>query len=233
MSAVLLASICSSEPPCDDQPRAGLRQEIAEGLRALLGQPLLRPFVLISALIGLFLYGVRALFVFYATRDLGLDATQLGAIFAVGGVAAVPGGLLAGWSARRLGFGLTVLSGWVVGGASLLLIPFASGQTAIATLVAAQAVGGLAHTIANVNQWSLRQAVTPDRLQARVTASHRFLVYGAFPLGALLGGFLATVIGMQPALLLCAVGATLSPLLLLATPVRGLRGSLSSIAAWS
>ena len=74
--------------------------------------------------------------------------------------------------------------------------------------------------MANVNQWSLRQIVTPDRLQARVTASHRFLVYGVFPIGALFGGALATVLDLRAALVLCAVGATLSPLLLLASPVK-------------
>jgi hypothetical protein len=75
--------------------------------------------------------------------------------------------------------------------------------------------------VANVNQWSLRQRVTPDHLQGRVTASHRFLVYGAYPIGALLGGLLVTQIGMQPALLLGALGATLCPLWLLRTPLRG------------
>lgn len=69
----------------------------------------------------------------------------------------------------------------------------------LADRVAAQAIGGLAATVANVNQWSLRQRVTPDHLRGRVTASHRFLVYGAFPIGALLGGLLVTQIGMRPA----------------------------------
>jgi hypothetical protein len=77
----------------------------------------------------------------------------------------------------------------------------------------------------------LRQAVTPDHLQARVTASHRFLVYGAFPLGALLGGYLGSVLGVVPALYICAVGATVSPLLILVSPVHRLGTfSLSSLA---
>jgi MFS family permease len=223
-SATLLGSIAQSEPPArSDRARPGLRQEMAEGLRALLGHPLLRPIVLVSAVIGLFLYAVRAGFVLFATRELGLDAATLGAVIAAGGLAAVPGGLLAERAARRLGFGRAIWGGWLVAGASLLLIPLATRATAVPLLAAAMAIGGLAETIANVNQWSLRQIVTPDHLQARVTASHRFLVYGAFPLGALLGGLLATALDLRPALLLCAVGATLSPLLLLASPLRGLR----------
>jgi predicted MFS family arabinose efflux permease len=226
ISGTLLGRIDRAEDrPAASGPRAGFRQEVAEGLRSLLGHPLLRPIVVVSALAGIFLYAVRAIYVLYATRELGLDAAQLGFIFAVGGAAALPGGLLAGCAARRLGFGVTIWGGWFLQGLTFLLIPLASGALAIPVLVAAQALGGLAHTVANVNQWSLRQAATPDHLQARVTASHRFLVYGALPLGALLGGYLATALGMRPALLACAVGAALSPLLLLATPVRGLRGS--------
>jgi predicted MFS family arabinose efflux permease len=208
-----------------------LREEIGAGLRALLGHPLLRPIVLISALMSLFLYGVRALYVIFATRDLGLDATQIGVTLAVGGAASIPGGFLTERVTQRIGFGAAVCGGWLLEGASLLAIPFANGDTAMATLIAAQAMGGLAGTIANVNQWSLRQAVTPDHLQARVTASHRFLVYGAFPLGALLGGYLGSVLGVVPALYICAVGATVSPLLILVSPVHRLGTfSLSSLA---
>jgi predicted MFS family arabinose efflux permease len=152
-------------------------------------------------------------------------------ILAVGGAASIPGGFLTERVTRRIGFGAAVCGGWLLEGGSLLAIPFAHGDTAIATLIAAQAVGGLAGTIANVNQWSLRQAVTPDHLQGRVTASHRFLVYGAFPLGALLGGYLGSALGVAPALFVCGVGATVSPLLVLASPVRRLGDiSLSSLA---
>jgi predicted MFS family arabinose efflux permease len=142
-------------------------------------------------------------------------------VLAVGGLAAAPGGLLADHVAARFGTGPAIWGGWLVEGAALLLLPLAATLPAIAVLIAAQAIGGLAGTVANVNQWSLRQRVTPDHLQGRVTASHRFLVYGAYPIGALLGGFLVTQIGMQPALLLGAVGATLCPLWLLRTPLRG------------
>lgn len=223
-SALLLAAPGAPEPARQvARVRAGLRAETTEGLRALLGHPLLRPIVAASATASLFVEAVRAVYVLFAARDLGLDAAQLGLVLAAGGVAAAPGGLLAGRAASRFGFGPAVCWGWVVEGAALLLVPLAQGPAAVAFLVAAQAIGGFFGAIANVNQWSLRQAVTPDRLQARVTASHRFLVYGTYPLGALLGGALAGAIGLRPALLACAIGAALAPLWLLASPLRSLR----------
>ena len=84
-------------------------------------------------------------------------------------------------------------------------------------------LGGVAGTVVNVQQWSLRQLVTPDALQGRVTASHRFLVYGAYPLGALLGGWLGAELGLRPVIAVCAVGALTAPLWVAFSPLRGLR----------
>lgn len=224
ISAMLLGTIRRPETHHLRRPHGGsVRTDIAQGLGAVLHHPLLRPIVLISGVIGIFTYAVRALYILFATRDLGLDALQIGAIMAVGGLAAVPGGLLAQRVAGRLGLGTAIWGGWLLQNAALLALPLATPATAMPLLIAAQALGGSAGTIANVNQWSLRQAVTPDHLQGRVTATHRFLVYGAFPLGAVLGGALASVIGMREALWFGAIGATLTPVLVLLTPLRSLQ----------
>jgi MFS family permease len=220
LSALLLGANRTPEPPLQPNQQ-DMRQAITAGLRAVLDHPLLRPIVLTSAAIGVCQYAVRGVYILYATRVLGLEALQIGLVLAAGGLAAAPGGLLADRVASRFGTGPAIWGGWLVEGMALLLLPLAATISAIPVLIAAQAIGGLAGTVANVNQWSLRQRVTPDHLQGRVTASHRFLVYGAYPIGALLGGVLVTRIGMQPALLLGALGATLCPLWLLRTPLRG------------
>ena len=56
-----------------------------------------------------------------------------------------------------------------------------------------------------INYLSLRQAITPDRLLGRMTATMRFLTVAAAPLGSLAGGALATVIGLRPTLLTIGV----------------------------
>ncbi len=48
-----------------------------------------------------------------------------------------------------------------------------------------------------INYLSLRQAITPDRLLGRMTATMRFLTVASAPLGSLVGGALAT--GDRPA----------------------------------
>lgn len=88
---------------------------------------------------------------------------------------------------------------------------------------ARRALDGVAETVANIHQWTLRQAVTPDRLAGRVTAGHRFIVYGACALGAFASGALGSAIGVRAALLVFAIGIIVSPLLAQASALRGLR----------
>ena len=42
-------------------------------------------------------------------------------------------------------------------------------------------------------------------------------------IGALLGGLLGTALGVAPAILICAIGATLAPLWAICSPLRRLR----------
>jgi hypothetical protein len=86
-----------------------------------------------------------------------------------------------------------------------------------------QFIGGLTNPVYNINQVSLRQAITPDRLQGRMNASMRFLVWGTIPIGALLGGALGEVFGLWPTLLAMSVCSLLAPLWIVFSPVRSLR----------
>ena len=224
VSAILLRRIETPEPPIATQTSRGVRHDVESGLRALLGHRLLRPIVLASIVDSIFLKAIAAIFVLYATRELEISPVMLGVILAVGGIGAIPGALLSAPAARRFGVGPTIIGGWLIGAATWLLIPLASGPVAVPVLAVSMLLGGIAGTIVNVQQWSLRQLVTPDALQGRVTASHRFLVYGAYPLGALLGGWLGSALGLRPAIALCAIGAVTAPLWVACSPLRRLRG---------
>jgi MFS family permease len=223
-SALLLGAIRTPEPAQRQVQRATpVWRAAAEGLRAMLVHPLLRVIIVASVLTQVFAVGVLSIYVLYATRDLRLTPSIIGLIFAIGGGAAIPGALLAERVAGHIGVGSAIIGGWLLEGLARLLIPLAAGPVAVFILMAAQALMGATGTIANIHQWTLRQNVFPDRLQARVTASHRFIVYGASAIGALLGGVLATWLGLHTALVVCAVGALLGPLYALFSPLRGLQ----------
>jgi MFS family permease len=224
-SAFLLSSIRKTEAPIDSGESTGMLRAVRDGLRMLLGHRLLRPIMVISVPIGFFGAGVTALYILYATRELGLSPLVIGAIFAAGGVAALPGAVLAERAGRRFGVGRTILGGYAIVGVAALCIPLAAGPTAvvIGVLVLGRVLDGLSETVANIHQWTLRQAVTPDRLAGRVTAGHRFIVYGACALGAFASGALGSLIGVRATLAVFAIGIIVSPLLAVSSALVGLR----------
>ena len=61
-----------------------------------------------------------------------------------------------------------------------------------------------------IGQTSLRQSITPDNLQGRTNSTFSILTRGTIPLGALLGGVLAEVIGLREALIAAVIGEGLS-----------------------
>lgn len=231
VSALFLRRIEQVELPVAPAETRGIRAEIATGLRTLLGHRLLRPIVLGAIGDSIAQKAVAALFVLYATREFDISPLVLGAIFAAGGVGAIPGALLSAPVAGRFGVGRTIVAGWLIGSAAWLAVPLASGRLAAPTLALGMLLAGAAGTIVNIQQWSLRQIVTPDELQGRVTASHRFLVYGAFPIGALLGGWLGSTLGLRSAITICALAGLLPPLIVAFSPVRRLREQPSDTTA--
>ncbi|HET9017650.1 MAG TPA: MFS transporter [Thermomicrobiaceae bacterium] len=226
VSAVSLLAIRAPEPrPAVVGERQGVRREIGEGLQVVLGNPLLRSIAGCAATGNLFGTIIVAIFILYATRDLGISAGLLGLIFAAGNVGVLLGALLASRVSGRLGVGPTIVLGLLITDAGLLLIPLAGGPRPlmVAMLIAAQFLSGFGSPLYNVNQVSLRQTITPDRLQGRMNATMRFLVWGMMPVGSLLGGVLGSALGLRTTLAIGAVGGLTAVLWIWLSPVRTLR----------
>src|SRR5262245_48276714 len=113
----------------------------------------------------------------YATHDVGIGAAALGVIFAVGGVGGVLGALIVGPLTRRFGLGPTPAGALLVGTLGELLIPLAAGPLLVATavLALAEVLVRSSDMVFNVNFVSVRQALTPDHLHGRVSATVRAL----------------------------------------------------------
>jgi predicted MFS family arabinose efflux permease len=77
--------------------------------------------------------------------------------------------------------------------------------------------------VININGVSLRQSLTPDDLQGRVNATGRWINWGIIPVGSMIGGVVATVIGLQATIFVGAAVAFLAVPALLLTPIRTLR----------
>ena len=224
-SASSLALIRAPEPPpIPVEQRRGMRQQVSEGLAHVLRHPLLGPIMACGTVHNFFSRMIDALFVLFAVTVAGLDPITLGIVFACAGPGAMVGALLSNRLPARLGLGRTLVAAQVITGVSRLLVPFAVGSAAFAGIVLGLSTFllGAARPIFNVNQLSLRQAITPDRLHGRVNATMRFVMWGVTPIGALVGGVAASAFGVQPVLLVAGAGVSAATLALVLSPVGGL-----------
>jgi hypothetical protein len=81
---------------------------------------------------------------------------------------------------------------------------------------------GVSNVVYNITQVSFRQAITPTTMQGRMNATMRFIVWGTIPIGLLIGGVLATNLGLHEALWVGALLGLLPFLFVLLSPVRQL-----------
>jgi predicted MFS family arabinose efflux permease len=220
--ALVLASIKRPEDqPNKDIERRSLPREIQEGLQWVFGSPLLRPIQAAS----MTFIGANAIwstiYVLYATRELHLEPATLGLIFAAGGPGALVGSLIAEACTRRFGLGAVIVSTHAMAGASVFSIPLAAsvGPLAVPLLMLGTFVLGLMITLGSIGELSLRQGMTPARLQGRMNATMRSLNWSMAAFGSLIGGTLGDSIGLVPTLLVGACGSFGSTAWLLFSPV--------------
>ena len=228
-SAFFLFLIRKPEPTPDrhlddsGKPRGSMRTEIAEGLRYVLGHPFLRNISACTGSSNFFGNVIQSIFILYLVNQALFTPELLGIVFAVGNVGFLLGAVLSNRVATVLGVGRTILLSAFIFGPSMLLVAIAPPNTSPLTLgllIASGFIGGFGTVIYNVNQVSLRQAITPERLQGRMNATMRFIVWGTIPAGQIVGGALATVFGLQTAIWIGAIGSlfTFLPILFSKVP---------------
>jgi hypothetical protein len=214
-SAAGLLSIRRPEPgPDPGQERLPLRRSVAEGFRAVYGTRLLRALLTQSAVLNVGFGATSTIFTVYAVRTLGLTPLKLGIVMAALQAGALLGSLSAARIKRALGLGRTLAVSILGVSLSpiLLLLPRGAGVAAVAVLAASWLGHGGGISVWNVNTITLRQAVTPTRLLARMNATYRMLLFGALPAGALAGGLLGNAAGLHAALI-AAVIVLIAPVL--------------------
>ncbi len=219
-SALFMSRMHGAESAPTATASRRMRAEIIDGLRYVLRHPIMRPFMWFVATSNFFTTMIGSIILVFAVRDLHLTAATVGVIFSLGSVGFLAGALLGGRISRALGVGPAMILEAALGGAPWILVPLASGSRAIPFIVIPEMLFGFFAVSFNVTGISLLQAITPDRMLGRMNASRRFFVWGVMPLGGLLGGALATQIGLRPTLWVGALGAGVAFLPLLLSPVR-------------
>jgi len=228
ISVVSLVGIRYREPapqPTDGRAagRRSLRAEIAEGLRFVVGDPILRKVVACTGTANLFSSMAGAVEIIFLIRVLHVRPAGTGLLFALAAVGGVAGGVLSGRIARWLGSARVIWFSILVFGLPQFLPALAEPGWRVALVPIGFATAFFAGVVYNVAQISYRQAICPPRLMGRMNAAVRWIVWGTMPLGALIGGALGTAIGVRPTLWIGLIGSWAAGFWVYFSPLRRMR----------
>jgi MFS family permease len=203
--------------------RPSMRSEISEGLRYVGRHRLLRSIAATTGTSNFFNNILYSILILYLVRELSVTPQLLGLAFSLGAVGFLVGALTANRVATRFGVGATIVGAVMISGPAELLIAIAPADLAVPFVAASVFLGGVGNTVYNINQVSLRQAITPERMQGRMNATMRFIVWGTIPVGSILGGVLGGLIGLHETIWIGAIGGVFAFLPVFFSPVRRLR----------
>ncbi|WP_030714832.1 MFS transporter [Streptomyces sp. NRRL S-237] len=200
---------------------------VVSGLKLLRRDRYQWPLAIASTHFNFFGAMFAALYLLYAIREVGMSPFTLGAMTMLGGAAGLIAAAVNQRVISRLGIGPTLVLSYALPGITAIPVGFAHvldkpvGLTLIGISQFSWVFGIVVmHVCVN----TIRQTLVPDHLMGRITASVRFMSWGVNPLGALVGGAMAsTALGLANTLVVASVGLITSMLWPLLSQVRKLR----------
>jgi predicted MFS family arabinose efflux permease len=166
--------------------------DVREGLRYVMGHPVLRNISLMMALINFVGATTFTQLVLFAHDRLDVGARGVGALFAAGAGGVVVTGLLAGRLRKRFSFTALAMTSLMLMGA--IEVVFAGMRWFWIALPLWGLAGGLG-ILFNINTGSLRQAIVPNHMLSRILSIAAVLAWSAIPAGALIGGLVVKATG--------------------------------------
>jgi len=182
--------------------RRGLWIEIKEGLSWLWHQPIIRFMAILTG--GNNLFGAGSILVIIVlAQHMHASPFTIGLIFAIGGIGAILGAIIAPPLQRRLSFGQAIIiTSWLFGLLTLLYI-VAPNPLVLGIITALLFVGGPIYNVVSV---SYRLVLIPDQLQGRVNSAFRLIAFCGQPLGLAVTGVLLQTINAIPTVVIMAIG---------------------------
>jgi predicted MFS family arabinose efflux permease len=210
ISALLLASIRRPfrKPQHTREQLARIRSDIAEGLRYLWHQPVIRTLTLSVFCACLSWGGVFALLVVYASRALHLAHAdvRLGLLYSAGELGGLISVVAVPAVVKRRAIGQVVAAFLAANAAAIALLAIAPSYGWALVLFCAYELAYL--MVASVGV-TVRQMLSPDHMQARINTAGRLIASSGQPIGALLGGLLAEVLPIRLTFALLALGVAI------------------------
>jgi MFS family permease len=165
-------------------------RQFTDGYHFIIRNRMLRTLWFFSTFTGIAFTAATASFVLFVLDTLRVPEVWFGFFMLSGAVGGIVGSVVAGPLKDRWGTGLTVAIMTTVTGAATVAI---GAVPTIAVAAVGTALTSGAITVWNIHIMSLRQSVIPGRLLGRVHGTWRTLLWGAMPVGAILGGLLGRI----------------------------------------
>lgn len=189
--ALLLPAAASGRQYADsDDDGVSWYRQFADGWRFLRQHRMLIVLWLTSTGSGLFVQAAFASYVLFVLGPLGVPEAWFGVFMLSGAVGGIAGSLLTPALKRRFHAGPVMAAANLAAGVGLLAIGLWPNVWLAAV---GNAVVSGSIVCWNVLVMSLRQAMIPVRLFGRVQGTWRTLLWGAMPLGSLIGGALGRI----------------------------------------
>jgi len=203
VAALLVLTVRGVGRPQRAPGPASVRGDVAEGVRWLWHHRLLRGFTLVAGATCLTNSMINGVLVLYVLEVLHLPASRFGWVVVAAGLGALLGGLVTPWLGRRLGRVGALTTGAAVSALGIGLMGLVGNGYVASALFAVSAAGVM---VWNVLTMSLRQTLIPEQMFGRVQGAYRTVVWGAIPVGALVGGVVAHALGVAAVFVVSGAG---------------------------
>ncbi|MEV4328079.1 MFS transporter [Microbispora rosea] len=222
VSALLLRTLPERRVQAPDR-WPPIRAMIGEGWRFVVHHPLMGPCMWAATAANTVCGAQQALYALYLVRELHAAPGLVGLLLAADGVGTLIGAALTNRVTARIGTARALIVAGFVAVAGALVVPLGTGWQAFAAFAAGNVVFAAGVVVLSVVTRTYRQIASPPDLLPRVMATVRFVSWGAIPIGGLIAGVVAGMLGGRITLMIFVVAAVCVPLLLLASPIRHLR----------
>jgi len=205
------------------EARPRMWPQVKEGLAWIVHNRNLRAIAGCTGTSNLFSGMMIAILILYMVRVLDLSSFPAAAVLSVGSIGSVVGALFASRLGQKLGVGNAIVFMAVIFSLAGLAYPLAPTSFPLPVLMGGTMLFGFSAVAYNILQVSYRQAITPERLQGRMNAAMRWIVWGTIPLGTLAGGAIAQATSLHTALWVGALLGTPTFLWVLLSPLRSVK----------
>ncbi len=192
--------------------------EMREGIRTITDSPILKRIAGSTATSNLGTNMLGPAFLIFLLDYLNFSYFEIGLLGTVGAIGFAAGALLTSKITRKLGVGVS-LAVSIGSGFLALANPLALYGYPFLVLSSVAFLAGVMGPLYNINQVSLRQAITPNRVQGRMNATMRTIIWGTIPVGSIIGGLLGGTIGIVDTLYVGALVSGLAVLWIVLGPV--------------